>query len=123
MELVLFSKSGGGTLGLHLQHLLARLSHLEEVEQFRTVEGLAARLRHPALKELIVVLLASSRQELVDLQAIHHLLGKARVFLVIPDEENETISLAHSFRPRYLGYLGDDFTELAAVLDKMLQEH
>jgi hypothetical protein len=122
MELVLFSKSGGGSPGVHLHNLLARLPHLEEVEIFRTVEGLAARLRHPAIKGLIVVLLASSRQELEDLQVIRHVLGKARVFLVIPDGEDDTIVLAHRLRPRYLGYLSDDLQELAEVLGKMLQE-
>jgi hypothetical protein len=123
MELLLFYQNKAESPGVHMQSRLAQLPLRERVEVFRSIGGLAARLWRPAVNLLIVILLAANRQELEELLAIRHLLGKARVFLMIADEEEETIALAHRLRPRYLGYLGGDFTELALVLGKLIKEH
>ncbi len=123
MELLLFYQDQAENSGDHIQSRLAQLPLRERVEVSRSIEGLAARLWRPAVNLLIVILLAADRQELEELLAIRHLLGKARVFLLIADEEEETIALAHRLRPRYLGYLGDDFSELASVLEKLIKEH
>lgn len=123
MELVLFHRSGEKDSGIYWENRLARLPCRESLEMFRSIEGLAARLRRPASNLLIVILLAADRRELGDLLAMRHLLGKAKVFLMIADEEAETIALAHRLRPRYLGCLSDDFTELASVLGKTIQEY
>lgn len=101
---------------------LAQLSFTKKVEVFRNIAGLAARLRHPA-DGLTAIILAASRQELQELQTIRSLLSKARVFLLVGDEEEETIALAHRLRPRFLGYLNANYREIFAVLVKLLEQH
>lgn len=118
MELVLFFQSAG-QIRNNLESRLTQLS-LMEVEVFRNIESLAARLRRPT-SGLIVIVLAATRQELQELQPLRRLLSKARVFLMVGDEEDETIALAHRLRPRFLGYLHDDIAEIASVLGKMLK--
>jgi hypothetical protein len=121
MELVLFYQSAGQTTGCHLESRLVHLSFIKELEVFRSIASLATRLQHPA-DDLTAIILAASREELQELQTIRRLLSKARVFLLVGDEEDETIALAHRLRPRFLGYLNDDYSEIFSVLVKMLAE-
>ncbi len=124
MELVLFCTKGGGVPGLlQLQGLLGQLFRKERLEVFRTIPGLAARLRGPAEDLLVVVLVAADRRELEELVALRHLLGKGWVCLAVADEAPESLALAHRLRPRYLGGFEDAFAEVPFILEKMVQAH
>jgi hypothetical protein len=119
MELLLFYQGEGQIIGRQLESRLVQLTLVKEVEVFRSIASLAARLRHPA-DNLTAIILAASREELQKLQPIRRLLGKAKVFLLIGDEEDETITLAHRLKPRFLGCLNDDHSEIFSVLLKTL---
>lgn len=123
MELILFKKGGGGPELLERQGCLEELPRGEGLEVFRSIPGLAARLRGPVEGLRIVVLVAADRQELRELLDLGHLLAKAGVFLIIPEEEAETLALAHSLRPRYLGSLSQAMAEMPAVLGKMVRNY
>lgn len=108
---------------LERQGCLEELARGEGLEVFRSIPGLAARLRGPVEGLRIVVLVAADRQELRELLDLGHLLAKAGVFLIIPEEEAETLALAHSLRPRYLGSLSQAMAEMPAVLGKMVRNY
>lgn len=122
MELILFKKGGGGPELLERQGRL-ELPRGESLEVFRSIPGLAARLRGPVEDFRIVILVAADRQELRNLLDLGHLLAKAGVFLIVPEEEAETLALAHCLRPRYLGSLSQALAEMPAVLGKMIRNH
>ena len=89
------------------------------IEVYRTINDLSRRLRLPKDDPTIVVVLPASREDILDLLAIRHLFRNVRIILVVPDLEDETIALAHRLRPRFLSYIGGNFSGLATVVDRM----
>ena len=82
--------------------------------------ALAAKLRQPKFHTLVVVLVASSDQDLAALLALRDLLEEAKVVLVLPAESWGWIDQAHKLRPRFVGYTDEDQGPLIQVLDKIL---
>lgn len=92
----------------------------ENVKICRTIDSLCHGLRQPGHNMTIAVLLASSREDLVDILSIRDLLYDVRIILILPDRKDDTIAKGHTLSPRFLSYIGSDFIDVAAVLDKML---
>ena len=90
---------------------------------YRTIEGLAERLKAPHEGGVVAVLQANSREDLTALLSLHHRLQDIKTILLAPDRKEETIALAHQLRPRFLSYINNDFHHVASVLEKMLKEH
>lgn len=93
----------------------------ERIEVYQSVEKLSQRLRQPHDEVEVAVLITSSYQGLRDVLSIKHLLGDLGIILVIPDQNRETITLAHQLRPRLLGYMSGDLSTIPSVLAKMLK--
>ena len=49
--------------------------------------------------------------------------GGLRPVLVLPDGDDATIALGHSLRPRLISRREDDFENVAAVLNKMIEDY
>jgi len=45
-----------------------------------------------------------------------------RIILILPDEDNETITMGHTLFPRFSTYADSDFKDVAAVLKKMIRQ-
>jgi hypothetical protein len=52
------------------------------------------------------------------MQALRQTLSSMPLFLVIPDQDQETIAPAHLLHPRFLTSRDSDFADLGAVLQK-----
>jgi hypothetical protein len=92
-----------------------------EIEIYQTINSLSRRLRQPRYDLAVAVLLASSKQDLLELLSIRHLLDDLRVILLLPDREKDTIAKGHTLRPRFLTYADSDLLDVAVVLSKMLR--
>jgi hypothetical protein len=92
------------------------------VDTCTTLEGLVKKLCRPGFKSdvTIAVLVAADRSEVDAFIDRADVFEDVRIILVLPDGEQETISKGHLLRPRFLTYVDADFTDLAAVLAKML---
>ena len=86
----------------------------------KDIGQLRAALLKPAYNLLAAILTVSGRQELLDLVAIAKFLRSARVILILPDKELETVSQGHELRPRFLTWPAAAPGEVMAVLHKML---
>ena len=106
---------------VRIQGLLEKSYSGVDIEVERTIDGLSARLHQPKDDAFVAVLMAKSRKELLYFLSILNLFRDIRIILVVPDRNRETIALAHQLRPNFLCYKNSDFTEVIAVLDKMLQ--
>jgi hypothetical protein len=85
------------------------------------VYSLSRRLRQPRHNLAVAVLVAASRQELLELLSIRDLLDGIRIILVLPDRQDDTIAKGHRLYPRFLTFADSDFLDVAAVLSKMLR--
>jgi hypothetical protein len=104
-----------------LQSKIEPLVSKNQTEICRTIDGLSRRLRQPRYNLAVAVLLAASRQDLLDLFSIRDLLDDLRVILLLPNRKKDTIAKGHTLRPRFLTYADSDLSDVAAVLSKMLQ--
>jgi hypothetical protein len=93
-----------------------------KMEVYRTIEGLAERLKAPHAGDMVAVLQANSQEDLAALFSIRHRLQDIKTILLAPDREEETIALAHQLRPRFLTYINSNLHHVAAVLEKMLKD-
>ena len=69
----------------------------------------------------VAVLLAESKEQLLDILSLHDLLENIRVILVLPDRVHDTTSKGLLLRPRFMEYVDGNFEDIAAVLTRMKQ--
>jgi hypothetical protein len=106
--------------GNRLEAAVATVVPPQATEIVHTIEGLARRLRRSRNGLEMAVLLAPGRKKLQELKSLDQMLERLRVILIIPNSDHQTISQAHSLRPRYITNIDSDFKDVAAVLKKML---
>lgn len=108
-------------LGGRLKRVIKTKVSGKEIESYTDMEGLARRLQQRVYDIDAAVLLLSTQCELDAILSRKESLWGLRVILVLPDEERETISKAHRLSPRFIGFMDKGFTDVAAVLAKMLE--
>ena len=118
MSLILYSS--GTEAGKRLQELMKSAFPQKDLQVCKTTETLGRRLRQCFDDTAVVVLIAGSRQELLDLRAFDKLLSDLRVILILPDRHKDTLKNAHALRPRFLTYGDGRPDDVRAVLEKML---
>jgi hypothetical protein len=91
-------------------------------EIYRTMDDFCDRLLHPMDNPFIAILLAPNYDELLKIFRLRHLLQDHPIILILPDQEEETLAIAHRLRPRFLRDLSGNQEEIIAVLSKMLLE-
>jgi len=125
MDMIFYSPTMNGRPEERLQTMMEKLIPGGRPEACRTVDDLAARLLEPHNDLTIVLLLAADKDDLFDLASIGDLfhIHNARIIVVVPDRDKDTVSLAHRLRPRLLTYADSDFAEVFAVLNNIISEH
>ncbi len=116
---VLFYGADENGIRIKLYQQLARVVGPGAIEAFLDLDSFSRRLCFFPSCMSIVVLLAATREDLVALQSIKHLLEDTRILLVLPDADAQTVRMAHELTPRFLTYRDGDFSDLSAVLRKM----
>jgi hypothetical protein len=119
MNLILYTKKTEFSRA-KLRVMFESLVSKDEIEIFHSTESLRNRLLRTSYKDGIVVLVAEKREELSELLPILHLFRKVRIILVLPDRKPETIRVGYQLEPRFLSFIDKGFTEVQAVLKKML---
>ena len=117
---ILFYSSKRQAPGVSIRASLRTFVPDERIEIYRSIEDLANGLLQLLDRDAIVILQAGDRQELLRILSFRDLLQGVRVILLVPDREEETISLAHRLRPRFLGNSENDFSNTMSVVRKML---
>jgi hypothetical protein len=117
---IIFYSSIGREPETGIEEILRTLVPEEGVEVYRSLEELTRRLYRLYDNNVIILLRARDRGELSRIVSLSDLLQGLRVILFIPDREEETISLAHRLRPRFLSNGESDFSDTVGVLRKMI---
>ncbi len=106
--------------GERLQRVIEMNVPKKNIEVCRSIEELSQSLRHPALESPIVALLAADREELSQFFPMADLLLDRRLLLILPDNDSQTLSRGHTFRPRFIAFKNGDYGDVSVVLGKML---
>ena len=107
--------------GKRLERIIKTTLVSLDIQVYRTINSLTQKLHQPKDGFLIAVLLAHNKKELSKILSLKDLFWNSRIILILPDQEMNTISKGHKLYPRFLSYVGSDFTDVAAVLEKMLK--
>lgn len=121
MKVLYYGTTNNGA-GKRLQKAIESVVSIENTEVYRDIEQLDRRLRQPICDIIISVFFAKSKAELFDLILIKKLLLDLRILLILPDGDNETITMGHTLFPRFLSYADSDFEDVKAVLRKIIQQ-
>ena len=120
MKALLFYKSGKNRSQERLLKAIRMVVKREKLEIYRTMNKLMQRLRQPKNDLEIAILLAESDQTIEEIFAIRDYLDGLRIILILPNREADMISKARMLYPRFLDYVDSDFSDVCAVLEKMI---
>ena len=95
---------------------------LDQFESFRSIDGLKVRLSKSLYDVDVVILVVESKEILEEILGIMDLLRAVSVIIVLPDRDPETISKGYSVWPRFVSYTDSDLSEIAVVLEKMINK-
>ncbi len=118
-EISFYSKKTSGA-GKRLQRIIETFVPESSLSVCRKFDVLLNKLHQPGHNIGILILLTTSKKELLEILTIKDLLSDIRIIAVLPDREKDTISNGHGLHPRYVTYADSDFIEVGAVLAKMM---
>lgn len=92
----------------------------KQFETFHSIGALAERLGKLPCNVKVAVLFAVTREEFAEILSLGDLMRDVKTILVLADQDKDTITKAHSLRPRYISWLDNEFGNVPTVLKRMV---
>jgi hypothetical protein len=121
VDLILYFSEEAAGPGRQLQEVLNNTLPDVRLELFTDFEELVMGLKRPEAEPAVIVLVISNLTEMEAFLILRPALQKAEVILVLPDASRETVGLAQRLNPYYISLVGENFVDLATVIDEILQ--
>jgi hypothetical protein len=86
------------------------------LEVFSDLQSFAVRMRRPKDALSIALISNPTREDLRQIGSMRDFLSGVRILLVLPDQNKETIALAHKIFPTFITYIDEDISEIVSVL-------
>ena len=90
------------------------------VKVCRDLDALRSRLLPGGNSPLAVVILAVTKQDLLNVVPLRDLLLSFRVIVILPDSDDVTVAMGWGIWPRFVSYADGDFRDVAGVLAKIV---
>lgn len=119
-ESILLYTSPSQNDGFRMQSMVEKTISNENIIIVRRMEKLSRILRQPLNGILAAIIQVGSDEELMDLVGIRDLLLRIPMILVLPNQEESTVTKGHVLRPRYLAYADTDWNVVRDVFRKMV---
>ncbi|MFA7382771.1 MAG: hypothetical protein WC001_04920 [Desulfurivibrionaceae bacterium] len=98
-------------------HSLAPAAKVETCAGFSRCE---AMLVEAGTGEVVMVVLVVDREELARMFSLRERFMETPLVLVLPDDSGETVRMGHRLRPRFVGFFSRGFSDVAAVVARLL---
>jgi hypothetical protein len=119
MKLLVYT-DGNNVTRERLHNIIVGQVPERNIEVCETVANLSHRLRQRTGDLGIVILCVSTPEELAEILALSRWLHDLKTILLLPDRNSTTLAKGLTLRPRFLGYADSDFSDVSAVLRRML---
>jgi hypothetical protein len=122
MKVLIYAKNKTKPLEL-LQKVVSEVISPNDLNKINSIDTLCQNLKKNAISQnnkTVTILLIADHDELKDLLNIYNRLAETRIILILPDRNPETIKMGHNLYPRYLDFSDSNFTEIGAVLQKLI---
>jgi hypothetical protein len=120
MDYLFASESLGPLLELR-REIAEALGGVDRFETYRKMADFLARLRRHNRPGIMVLLLAN-QSDLVELGSQRELVSDVETILLLPDGAEQTVALAHSLRPNFLGSTDCDLDTVVSVLKRLVEK-
>lgn len=121
IDIIIYSKKTNGSWK-NLIKAINDVSSQLEPKIFHTVEQLIQWLIHRTGQLTIAILFIGSKEELNEIVECKNLFSDLQVILILPDQEDDTEKIALKLHPKYFSYIAPDYSEISAVVKKMLSK-
>jgi len=119
---IFFYSSGIYAAGCDLRRRLMAKFPNQYIAIFSNIKDLSTYLGLAIRNNDLVVMALDSMTELEELLTVRFLLEDARLIVLLPKMDKESLAKAHLLRPRYLSSGDINPAQVCAILDKM-QNH
>ena len=89
-KVILYARLMEGA-GEKLLRIIQRIAPAQDTEIYDSIDPFSQRLRQPTGELTVAVIIANSKEDLLNLLFIRNLLQDIRIILVLPDREKDTI--------------------------------
>jgi len=117
MNLLLYMPRPGKKGARLLATVVPMIQH-ESLEVFPDLAGFTERVKKPKDPTSVAIIFDPTDDELRSLAGLRGYLKGTKILLVLPDQDDETISLAHKLLPTYISYVDNDISRIGAVLKR-----
>ena len=104
-----------------LQEVLKPVVARRSLEVYTKIEEFSVRIRRLPQNIDVAVLSVQNDQQLSALLSLSDYLDNARIVLILHDRNDHMISKGHLLHPRFLTFSDENFSDIAAVVAKMLR--
>ena len=118
-KVILYARVMEGA-GEKLFQFIQKARPAQDTEIYDSIDEFSQRLRQPRGELTVAVIVANSKEDLLNLLFIRNLLQDIRIILVLPDREKDTIEKGHRLYPRFMSYVDSNLEEVEAVLKNVL---
>lgn len=105
---------------IELKSMVETVVLKEHITIVRNMDQLLRILRQPLNGIIAAIIHASSEEELMNLTSFKDLLIRIPLILVLPDQEQNTITKGHTLRPRYITYSDSNLADVRDVFRKIV---
>jgi len=105
---------------IYLQSLVETIVLRENIIIARQMDQLIKILRQPINGVVAAIIFAENEHELHELIALQEQLQRIPFILILPDQEKDFVTKAHSLRPRYLAYADSDLSDVRDVFKRII---
>lgn len=123
MKIIFFTHKNSGVYGLKLYKAVMNQVRNDGIDVVFSVDELKWKFKEIGYRISIdaMVLIAESKERLESLYRMVDLFEGKQILLILPDNDPDTISKGHRFRPRFLTVIGTSIEDITNVLNKMVR--
>jgi hypothetical protein len=118
MKSVLYTK-GRSDIAEKLIAIVSRQISETRIMVCNSIELLSNKLRQPLNNISVIILLITSRDELIQLNLMSSLFDNSRVILILPDRDKATLSLGFELKTSFVSYIDSDLQNVISVLKQI----
>ena len=89
------------------------------IELYKSIDEVYVRLCQPRASGCILVLCPKNKKETEQIISLHDVLSGAKIILVLPKRDKDSVRMAYKIFPRFMAFADEDFANITMVLKKM----
>lgn len=109
----------------HIEKELKNSIHTQapeiQVKIYNSIEQLSQTFRQPLNNVSVVILLITSKDELVKFNLMNALFDNIRVILILPDRQKDMLALGLKLKTSFVSYIDNDLQDVVSVLRQIFK--